>query len=152
MRWCFVFSRKHLQSANEVETVIWVSYLSERTTRDPRGDWPKRRSFGHRQDPSSGDVECLPIGLSLTRLAASKNIFCNSEKVITLSPTATVIAFFTDFTRAFEVLFCRGASARRNFHSIILSRTECGQLIPIHFLFRLERRDGKTLSTLTRCK
>ena len=97
---------------NELVAVIWLS------DRDPRGGSTKKEVVRAQVSPSSGDVGCLPTGLSLTRFASSKNTVCNSQKVITLSPTATVIAFFTDFTRAFEVPFCHGASARRNFHSI----------------------------------
>ena len=56
---------------NELKAVIWVLV----SLKGPLGtlvvDRPKRRSLGHRYVPSSGDVGDLPIGLSLTRFAAS---------------------------------------------------------------------------------
>ena len=46
--------------------------------------------------PSSGFVGCHPIGLSLTKSAASKHTNRNSENVKTYLPNAHEIAFFID--------------------------------------------------------
>ena len=79
----------------------------------------------------SGDLGCLPIGLSFTRFAASWHIVCRLKKIITLPPTTTVITFFMDFTRASEVLFLlRSIGWKKSpFHSLF--RAGRGQLVPI---------------------
>ena len=81
--------------------------------------------------PSSGDVGCLPIGLSFMRFAASWHIVCRLKKIISLPPTTTVITFFTDFTRASEVPFLlRSIGWKKSpFHSLF--RAGRGQLVPI---------------------
>lgn len=77
---------------------------------------PSKRSLGHTYDSSSGEVGCLPIGLSFIKLAASKQTVCNSENVITLSPIANVIALLTDLISASDIPFCHGASADEKMH------------------------------------
>ena len=77
---------------------------------------PSKRSLGHRYDSPSGEVGCLPIGLSFIKLAASKQTVCSSENVITLSPIANVIALLTNLISASEIPFCHGASADEKIH------------------------------------
>ena len=77
---------------------------------------PSKRSLGHREDSSSGEVGCLPIGLSFTKLAVSKHTVCNSENVITFLPIAIVIAFLIDFISASDTPFCHEASAHEKIH------------------------------------
>ena len=79
-------------------------------------DLPSNRSLGHKYVPSSGDVGCLPMGLSLIKFAISNKTVCSSEKVRMLSWMAAAIALLTDFTRASETPFCQGASAVVNSH------------------------------------
>ena len=85
-------------------------------TRD--AERPNKRSLhlGHGHDSSSGEVGCLPIGLSFIKLAASKQTVCNSENVITLSPIANVIALLNDLISASDIPFCNGASADEKIH------------------------------------
>ena len=79
-------------------------------------DLPSNRSLGHKYVSSSGDVGCLPMGLSLIKFAISNKTVCSSEKVRMLSWMAVAIALLTDFTRASETPFCQGASAVVNSH------------------------------------
>lgn len=78
---------------------------------------PSSRSFGQRYAPSSGDVGCLPIGLSLSKLATSYSTVCYSENVTIPSPMEALIARFTDLIRAPVIPFCQGASADVKIHS-----------------------------------
>ena len=77
---------------------------------------PSNKSFGHKYDPSSGKVGCLPIGRLFTRLAASNHTVCSSENVSVPSPIARVIALLTDLINASDVPFCQGASADEKNH------------------------------------
>ena len=77
---------------------------------------PSKILFGLRYAPSSSVVGCRPIGLSLIKLATSKQTVWSSENSMMFWPIAAVIARLTDFIRASEIPFSQGASAGVNSH------------------------------------
>ena len=81
-------------------------------------DRPSKMLLGHEYVPSSGDVGCLPIGLSFPRLATSEHTVINSENVITFSPIAAVVGLLTDLINDPDIPFCHGALAGVNSHFI----------------------------------
>ena len=87
---------------------------------------------------SPGDVGCLPIGLSLSKLATSKSTVCNSENVKILSPMEALIARFTDLMRASVTPFYQGASADVKIHSNPSVTPKPFRLFQSQFLVMLE--------------
>ena len=118
-----------LQRTQKAFTMLCVKsnlYLKlDRFSKGPWGitadDLPRRRSLGHRYDPSSGVDGTLPIGRWLTIWPTSNITVWNSLKVSTFSPIAAFRALLVVFIKASVAPLYQGASTGGNDHSIFMS-------------------------------